>query len=166
MSHLIFLLRHNWCGPRLPLAASCCINPHMGWVSEKTDAFGSSHEKGRRICSSVNWVETYGVLCVGVTQWLTHTHSHSHTNCGPCYLAQTVTPWLWVWSPGSWNPLQCEWQTDSTVQPLILSDQPSYTVFITLHNGFIHFIVVLVAWGGGRGYVSGLWISKNSNKKN
>lgn len=104
------------------------------WVSEKTDACGLFCEKGRRICSSVNWMETHGVSCVGVMQWLTHTVTHTHTNCGPCYLTQTVTPWLWVWSPGSWNPLQCEQQTDSTVQSLILCDQCSHRVFITLHN--------------------------------
>lgn len=80
VSHLILLL-HNWCGPLLLLLLLLLLAvwTHTWGMSEKTDACGNPCEKGCRICSSLNWVETYGVSCVDIMQWLTCSHTHRVT---------------------------------------------------------------------------------------
>lgn len=166
VSHLI-LLWHNWRGPLLLLLLAPWT--HTWGMSEKTDACGNPHEKGCRICSSASWVETYGVSCVDIMQWLTCSHSRLHTNC---YLTQTVTLWLWVWCPRSCSPFGYKQWADSTVQPLILPDQSSHWAFITSHNA-LHTLVMCPVTGGGwmlcgGAHVSRQWFStktKNNNNK-
>ena len=90
------------------LTASGCIDPHMGCV--KNRRLWELSGRGQCIGSSAYWVETYATSCVGIMQWLTHTVKH--TNCGPYYLAQTLTPWLLVWSRELKSPivLSAKWK--------------------------------------------------------
>lgn len=131
---LIFLLRPNWYGPSLLLCSQ-----NMGRV-RKTDACRNSHEKSTaHSFSSELGGNIWHLMCR--CNAVTHTNSQT---VAYAILHTPVTPWLWVWSPGSWNPLQM------TAQSSLLSSVTSAQTEYSLIQCAV--LVECVCVGGGGGY--------------